>query len=145
MDIIDKQILTILTQNSKLTNKEIGEMIHMTGQAVSARILNLQKNGLIKKYSIEINHSHTQFIRVFMDSNNFDAFEQFVNTYEEVSSIYKVSGQACYMIIGHFEESNLAPFIEKVSKWARYSVETVISDRTTDTLDISINGYSNNE
>lgn len=41
MDIIDEQILAILKHNSKLSNKEIGEMVHLTGQAVGNRILKL--------------------------------------------------------------------------------------------------------
>lgn len=130
MDIIDQKILDILSQNSKLTNKEIGEMIHMTGQAVGNRILKLQERGIIQRFSIVINYPHTQYIRFFMDSNKYVAFETYVNTYPEVTSIQKVSGQACYMIVSHFTELNLAKFIEEISKWGRYSVETVLSDKT---------------
>ncbi|WP_034988569.1 Lrp/AsnC family transcriptional regulator [Liquorilactobacillus sucicola] len=130
MDTTDKQILKILRQNSRLTNKQIGEIVHMTGQAVGNRIVNLLEKGIIQRFSIKLNYSHTQFIRVFMDSNKYQKFEHFVNSYEEVASIYKVSGQACYMILAHFTESDLSAFIEKISRWARYSVETVIANKT---------------
>ncbi|WP_187327413.1 Lrp/AsnC family transcriptional regulator [Liquorilactobacillus capillatus] len=131
MDTIDKQILKILAQNSKLTNKQIGELVHMTGQAVGNRIINLQEQGIIQKFSIKLNYSHTQFIRIFMDSNKYTEFERCVNSFEEVSALYKVSGQACYMILSHFTETKLARFIEQISRWGRYSVETVIADKTT--------------
>lgn len=130
MDNIDTKILDILRQNSKLTNKEIGKLIHMTGQAVGKRILKLQEEGIIKQFSIVINYPQTQYIRIFMDSNNYSEFENYVNTYTEVTSLHKISGHACYMIVSHFTESRLAKFIEKISKWGRYSVETVVSDKT---------------
>lgn len=130
MDIIDIKILDILSQNSKLTNKEIGEIIHMTGQAVGNRILKLQQRGIIQRFSVVINYPYTQYIRFFMDSNKYVEFETHVNTYPDVISIQKVSGQACYMIVSHFTELNLSKFIEEISKWRRYSVETVISDKT---------------
>lgn len=130
MDIIDIKILDILSQNSKLTNKEIGALIHMTGQAVGKRVLKLQEEAIIKQFSIVVNYPHSQYIRIFMDSNNYGEFEKYVNTYTEITSLHKVSGQACYMIVSHFTESNLAKFIEGISKWGRYSVETVVSDKT---------------
>ncbi|KRL97246.1 Lrp/AsnC family transcriptional regulator [Liquorilactobacillus satsumensis] len=130
MDKIDRQILTILSQNSKLTNKEIGAIIHLTGQAVGNRIAHLQQNGTIQRFKIEIKYSQTQFIRVFMDSNKYKDFEHFANAYQEVTAVYKVSGQACYLLVSHFAGNTLAEFIEALSKWARYSVETVIADKT---------------
>ncbi|MBC1583773.1 Lrp/AsnC family transcriptional regulator [Listeria seeligeri] len=131
MDSMDKKIIEILQENSRLTNKEIGAMIHLTGQAVGNRIIKLVENGIIRKFSVEIEYPKTQFIRVFMDRNNFSDFEQFVNSYEAVSSIYKVSGQACYMVIGHFLDDSLNEFIQEISKYGRYSVEAVVADKTS--------------
>ncbi|WP_228465500.1 Lrp/AsnC family transcriptional regulator [Listeria seeligeri] len=128
---MDKKIIEILQENSRLTNKEIGVMIHLTGQAVGNRIIKLVENGIIRKFSVEIEYPKTQFIRVFMDRNNFSDFEQFVNSYEAVSSIYKVSGQACYMVIGHFLDDSLNEFIQEISKYGRYSVEAVVADKTS--------------
>ncbi|MBC1900564.1 Lrp/AsnC family transcriptional regulator [Listeria seeligeri] len=131
MDSMDKKIIEILQENSRLTNKEIGAMIHLTGQAVGNRIIKLVENGIIRKFSVEIEYPKTQFIRVFMDRNNFSDFEQFVNSCEAVSSIYKVSGQACYMVIGHFLDDSLNEFIQEISKYGRYSVEAVVADKTS--------------
>lgn len=130
MDNVDKKILAILKQDSQLTNKEIGKLVHLTGQAVGARIVKLQEKGVITRFSIDINYPQTQFIRVFMDSNRYAEFEKTINAYPEVASLYKTSGQACYLIIAHFQEEQLPPFIEELSKWARYSVETVVADKT---------------
>lgn len=135
MDNTDQQILAILKENSQLTNKEIGKIVHLTGQAVGTRITKLREKGRIARFSIDINYDQTQFIRVFMDSNRYTPFERTINTYSEVTSFYKVSGQACYMIIAHFKADQLAEFIETVSKWGRYSVETVVADRTREPIE----------
>ncbi|MBX9116771.1 AsnC family transcriptional regulator [Enterococcus faecium] len=129
MDIIDEQILAILKQNSKLSNKEIGEMVHLTGQAVGNRILKLQDEGIIQRFSIVVNYPSTQYIRFFMDSNRYTAFEAFVNQYKEIEVFHKVSGQACYLLVSHFTDVTFPLFIESLSKWGRYSVETFVADK----------------
>ena len=129
MDITDEKILNLLKQNSKLTNKEIGEVVHMTGQAVGSRILKLQVEGIIQGFSIAIRYQHTQYIRFFMDSNKYVDFEKFVNQHKEIETFHKVSGQACYMLISHFTEKTLPIFIEDISKWGRYNVETFVADK----------------
>ncbi|MGX7049118.1 transcriptional regulator [Lactococcus piscium] len=132
LDNIDHQILAYLKSNAKLTNKDIGQLIHMTGQAVGIRINKLIDAGHIQNYTISIQYDHKQFIRVFMDNNQYDTFEAAVNAYPEVADFYKVSGQACYMIVGHFSHEKLAQFITTISRWGRYSIETVLDNRKKD-------------
>lgn len=129
MDWLDQKILRLLKKDSKLSNKEIGKKIHLTGQAVGQRIIRLKELGIIKNYTINLNYNEKQFIRIFMNNNQFSTLEKAVNAFEEVDEFYKVSGQACYLVVAHFDSRGLSEFIEKVSKWARYSVETVIGDR----------------
>ena len=128
MDLIDKKILKILKTDSRLSHKEIGDLVHRTGQAIGNRITRLIEQKVILKYSIDIYHQHTQFIRIFMQNSDFTAFEKFVSTYTEVSECYKVAGAACYMIIAHFDTNELNHFIERISIWGTYSVDQVIRD-----------------
>ena len=44
---------------------------------------------------------------------------------------FKVLGNACYMIVSHFNPSQLNEFIEQLSQWCRYSVEIVIREIET--------------
>lgn len=129
MDQLDEAILQILATDSRLTNKKIGEQVHLTGQAVGNRIIKLREQGILKKFTVSINYPSRQFIRLFMKSADFAAAEASVNQFDEVEEFYKVSGQACYVVIAHFSNEQLNQFIECISKWARYSVETVLSDR----------------
>ncbi|MBV7390514.1 AsnC family transcriptional regulator [Enterococcus sp. ALS3] len=129
MDEIDFQILNLLKNNSRLTNKEIGSQIHMTGQAVGNRINRLLDDKIIKQFTIEIAYDNTQYIRLFMNNSEFTALEEAVNRFSEIEVFDKVSGQACYIIVAHFSREQLQVFIETISRWARYSVETVLVNR----------------
>jgi DNA-binding Lrp family transcriptional regulator len=129
MDTFDDKILTLLQENSRMTNKEIGAKIHMTGQAVGLRIAKLLEQGHIKNFSISRQYDDKQFIRIFMTTNKFESFESAINSFSEVDEFYKVAGQACYLVVAHFDKKGLENFINLISDWGRYSVETVISDR----------------
>lgn len=131
MDKIDDKILAYLQENSRLSHKEIGQRVHMTGQAVGMRINRMLETGMIENYTISIKYAQQQFIRIFMDNNQYDTFEKSVNNFPEIISFYKVSGQACYMIVSHFDSERLTHFISVISKWGRYSVENVIADKKT--------------
>ena len=48
IDATDVRILQILIQDAKRSNKEIGEEVHLTGQAVVARVRALQDLGVIE-------------------------------------------------------------------------------------------------
>lgn len=52
LDHTDYQILRILTDNLRIPWKDLGEQIHMTGQAVVNRIKKFKDNGVIHSYSL---------------------------------------------------------------------------------------------
>ncbi|WP_111859563.1 Lrp/AsnC family transcriptional regulator [Acinetobacter sp. CFCC 10889] len=126
LDAIDLKILHILQTDSRLSHKDIGEQVHRTGQAVGQRIQRLTDLGLIEKYTIKINYSTTQFIRIMMENNQFSAFEDFLKHYPQIEYSYKVSGSACYMLQSHFEINELNQFIEELSAWGHYAVDHVV-------------------
>lgn len=125
-DTIDAKILKILKSDSRLSNKEIGEMVHRTGQAVGSRIAKMQDEGIIQKYTIKQNYLTTQFIRIMMQNNQFEQFESFIAQFEDIENCYKVCGSACYMLVAHFDQVALHTFIEQLSQWGQYSVDSVV-------------------
>ncbi|AJB46753.1 MULTISPECIES: Lrp/AsnC family transcriptional regulator [Acinetobacter] len=129
LDPIDLKIIALLKQDSRLTNKEIGQRVHRTGQAVGARIAQLMDAGVIKNYTIAVQYLHKQFIHLHLNEQRaFEEIENLVKQYEQIDECFKVMGNACYMIVSHFEPAALNEFIEVLSKWCRYSVETVVRE-----------------
>jgi Lrp/AsnC family leucine-responsive transcriptional regulator len=131
MDQTDIKILEILKKNSRLTNKEIGKKVFLTGQAVGTRISNMVGKGVIDKFTVSISEKHqeTQIIRFFLKNIYFEEIEKVINQYDDIQNFYKVRGQACYIVISHFSTQKMNNFIEYISQYARYTVEIVISDK----------------
>jgi Lrp/AsnC family transcriptional regulator, leucine-responsive regulatory protein len=55
LDNTDMHILKELTKNSRITMKELGEKVHLTGPTTSARVAKLEDNGIIEGYTIKVN------------------------------------------------------------------------------------------
>lgn len=133
IDDIDIQILQALLDNALLTHKEIGETVHLTGQAVGARIRKLQDLGVIDGYTLRWNpekiglHVHA-FLTVFMNSNQaHQAFLDFVRSNESVHEAHRVSGEGCYWLrvrIG--DGSELNELLDQVLKYGNYKLSLSI-------------------
>lgn len=57
LDNTDKLILTELSENSRITMKELGERVHLTGQAAALRVAKLEDAGVIERYTIKVNQA----------------------------------------------------------------------------------------
>ncbi|HUT81660.1 MAG TPA: Lrp/AsnC family transcriptional regulator [Candidatus Bathyarchaeia archaeon] len=57
LDSIDKKIIEILKEDSRTTNVEIAKKIKRSESTVRQRVMKLIENGIIKRFSIEVNPS----------------------------------------------------------------------------------------
>lgn len=72
MDEKDEKILELLKENSKLTTQQISKKILIPITTVHNRIKKLEKNGIIKKYTLEIDNKKigkniTAYIHIVVD------------------------------------------------------------------------------
>lgn len=104
IDATDVRILQILIRDAKRSNKEIGEEVHLTGQAVGARVRKLQDLGVIEGYTVKWNPNRLglglkAFVTVFLNSGDkHAAFRAFVAGREDVIEVHRVSGEGCYLM-----------------------------------------------
>lgn len=134
LDNIDLQILRLLSENSRIQWKDLGEQIHMTGQAVGNRIKKLEENGVIKAYSLLVDEtklglSYTAFIIFYMKTTDHDSFIRLMNDRKEVMEVHRVSGEGCYHIkvkVSSQEKLNL--FLDKILEYGNYSVHLSIKE-----------------
>lgn len=113
---IDIQILRLLSENSRIQWKDLGEQIHMTGQAVGNRIKKLEDSGVIKAYSLivdemKLGFSYTAFVIIYMKTTNHGKFIEFLNERKEVVEAHRVSGEGCYHLkikVASQEQLNLS-------------------------------------
>lgn len=128
LDNIDFQILRLLSENSRIQWKDLGEQIHMTGQAVGNRIKKLEESGVIKAYSLivdemKLGYSYTAFVVIYMKTSNHDSFIRFANDQNEVVEAHRVSGEGCYHLkikVNSQEQLNL--LLDKILNYGNYSL-----------------------
>ena len=54
IDETDKRIIACLRNNARMTMKELGEQVFLTGQAVKNRVERLEDIGILKRYTVNI-------------------------------------------------------------------------------------------
>ncbi len=108
MDKIDKMLIEILKSDSRTTVKEISAMLNITASEATNRISNLEKNGVIVKYTtvinteMETNDSVVALIEVKVtpqSTHGFDSIAREIMAYQEVSSVYLMSGAYDLVVI----------------------------------------------
>lgn len=128
IDSIDFQILKLLNKNARIQWKEIGEQIHMTGQAVGNRIKKMEDNGIIQAYSIVIDElkvglPFTAFVIFYMNSHTHDKLLEFIATRNEISEAHRVSGDACYLLkVTVRSQEDLNNFLDDLLKHGNYQL-----------------------
>ncbi len=133
IDDIDLRILHALLDNALLTHKEIGKIVHLTGQAVGARVRKLEDLGVIDGYTLRWNpekvgiHVHA-FLIMFMNSNqSHQAFRNFVHLTESVQEVHRVGGEGCYWLRIRTNDSlELNKLLEEVLKYGNYKLSLSI-------------------
>ncbi|MCM3726825.1 Lrp/AsnC family transcriptional regulator [Neobacillus cucumis] len=132
MDEIDFKILSLLKENSRKPWKEIGELIHMTGQAVGNRIRRMEDEGIIEQYTIAVNElklgkSIQAFITVFLKSNHHHEFQQYLKGNPDIKEVHRISGEGCYIIKASISDQlALNSTLDEILKYANYRVNISI-------------------
>lgn len=132
LDQIDYHILRLLTENSRIQWKNLGEHIHMSGQAVGNRIKKLEESGVIKAYSLIIDEmklglAYAAFVIIHMKTANHDSFIRFITDRNEVVEAHRISGEGCYhLTIKVSSQDQLNLFLNKILNYGNYSLNLSI-------------------
>jgi Lrp/AsnC family transcriptional regulator, leucine-responsive regulatory protein len=134
LDQTDLLILDELSKNSRITMKQLGEKVHLTGQATSARVAKLEDSGIIEGYTININQVRRGYgihamISIITQSTFHDPYLTFIKSHEEyVINNYKISGDSCYLLECKFPSNKeLDEFLTSLNKHVNYKLSIVIN------------------
>jgi Lrp/AsnC family transcriptional regulator, leucine-responsive regulatory protein len=134
LDNTDMGILHELSKNSRITMKELGEKVHLTGQAAASRVAKLEDNGVIEGYAIKINQVKLgcfihAFITIITQSIYHQPYLSFIKTQEQyIINNYKISGDGCYLLECKFPSNELLnQFLEDLNEHANYKLSIVIN------------------
>ena len=107
MDKIDREILKILSKNSKLGMKEIAHEVGLTITPTYERVKRLEKSGIIKGYTVvldkkKIGKGLQVFCQVSLKEHNLallKKFEDQVVNLSQVSACYHIAGDHDYALL----------------------------------------------
>ena len=102
MDRIDKHILELLQNNSKISNQELADMVSLSPSPCLRRVKQLEDNGYIDRYIALLNPKKlglelTIIVSVGLSSHDhkiMTSFEEIIKTFPEVVQCHLIAGQA---------------------------------------------------
>lgn len=106
LDKTDEALLEALQKNARVTNKELGEMIHKSPTAAFERVKQLERDQVIEKYTIRINKKKLGLmltvyavVQLKEHRNAFLVeFEKEVVNFNQVRECYHMTGNFDYML-----------------------------------------------
>ncbi|MGE5702970.1 MAG: Lrp/AsnC family transcriptional regulator [Clostridia bacterium] len=133
LDQTDIAIIQLLQANARLQWKEIGEQVHLTGQAVAQRIQRLTEQGIIEAFTLRVNEEKmgrplVALITMFLKSNDHGSFQRFLQSASAVEEAHRVSGEGCYWLkarLGKQEELN--DFLDQLLPFGNYRLQLSIA------------------
>jgi Lrp/AsnC family leucine-responsive transcriptional regulator len=104
IDDTDRQILSILQQNARISNAEIARQVDMAPSAVLERIRRLEARGVIQGYEARINPEAlglNLLAFVFVRSTDFDGDARAADLLAgipEVLEAHHIAGEDCFLL-----------------------------------------------
>jgi len=105
VDDMDLKILEFLQEDGRLPHATIGEKIGLTGPSVYSRIKRLEREGVIRGYTVLLNaeamgRGLVAFIRLATQTtaNEYQPFEEFVLNEPLIMECYDVDGEDSYIL-----------------------------------------------
>ncbi len=123
IDDIDISILNELKNDARLSFAEIGRIINLSASATRERILKMEDIGVIKNYSIEIDHSQLgydleAFILVKVFHGKLKSFIETVPKLKEIKSAYRITGnQNIHLKVVLKNQLHLQQLIDKLMSY----------------------------
>lgn len=133
MDKIDQKILKILDKNARTSFKKISDDIGLTSPAVKSRIEKMEQDGIIKGYSLILNHKNagymvTAFISIAVETHLKNEFYSFVETCPNVVECYGITGEYFALLKVHFASTmDLDNFLNSIQRFGETSTNIVLS------------------
>lgn len=132
IDQTDIEIIRLLTENSRMQWQEIGEKVHLTGQAVRNRISRLEKLGIIEGYTVRLDREKlgqciTAYVMLFMKTTDHAAFRKYIAENELVTDAHRISGEGCYMFkVETSDQRSLNGLLDDILKFGNYRLNLSI-------------------
>ena len=104
IDDIDRKILSMLQENARITNAQIGRELKLAPSGIHERIKKLEQRGIITGYHVDLDapklgYCVTAFISVRTDDRvgSLSSANQLAKI-AEVEEVHHIAGDDCYLV-----------------------------------------------
>jgi len=116
IDNFDKQILSILQRDGRISNVELADAVHLSESACLRRVRALEDEGLINSFVAlldqkKVGLTDTVFVHIVLkreEKSELLAFEEAVKNIPEILECYLMTGEFDYLL--HLVVANMADF-----------------------------------
>lgn len=137
IDDIDKKILTLLTENSRIAYTEISKKVHLSRTSVVARFTRLVQQGVIKRFTTELDRKKIgkpiqAFLHLSEMKRPVNETLQALNR-EEVTRFYLVTGENDYIInVALPDMESMEKLLNDLVPYGRVRTSVVITEYESD-------------
>jgi len=109
IDDIDREILRMLQDNSRVAFKRIAEKVGVSEATIFVRVKNLRKKGVIKRFTVIVSpellgKSLTAFVLINSEPKKLESVLETLSNMDDVYEVYDVTGT--YYIIAKIRTEN---------------------------------------
>lgn len=103
LDEVDRKILTLLSENSRMSYVDIGEEVGLSRVAVKNRVLALEERGVIEKYTVIINpqkisRTISAYFEIAINPANYDDVVGLMMRNHYITKVYQVTGSSKFHV-----------------------------------------------
>lgn len=143
MDRIDRKILELLAEDSRLTGEQLGEQVGLSPSAAHRRVKALEESGAIIGYRARLSKAalgnpSTVFVQVTLTDQRqatMLAFEDAIGSTPQIVEAYLMSGQSDYLIKVLVRDDDSYERIHREILSALPGVQRLVSQFTIRTLE----------
>ena len=127
MTVLEKNILNILTEDSRISHKKIAAMLSVTEEEVTATVAAMEQSGVLVKYTAIVNSEKTEdmLVEALIEvkvtpkkKEGFDGIAKQIASFPEVKAVYLMSG--AYDLAVFIEDKTL----QQVSRFVSERIST---------------------
>ena len=134
LDDTNRQILSLLQEDARLSYSEIGRRVGLTAPAVAERVRRLEEAGIITGYHAAVDpaalgYPVTVYIHVTANDGRCDAIRDYATDQPSVTECYCVTGGNDILIKGSFESVQaLESIVRSLTRYGSVSTSLVLSN-----------------
>lgn len=124
IDLIDLKIIEALGENGRIRLSELAEIVGLSIPSVSERLDKLQKKGIIKNFTTQVDERRLGFdIQAFVwarvdSSKHYKSFMEHVLREDEIMECYAVTGEGSHILrVMTHNTASLEQLLSRVQSW----------------------------